>query len=92
MNPKEFQGVIRTFLISSFKPCNKNQVFNFSTLYTTMPHQKLTNRLTSIIRNAVIFKNGNQRYKYLVLGHDETYFVKEHSDSKRKRKRSDSVL
>ena len=28
-----------------------------------------------------IFKNGNRRYKYLVLGHEETYFVKEHSDS-----------
>ena len=36
------------------------------------------------IRNAFIFKNGNRRYKYLVLGHEETYFVKEHSDSKNK--------
>ena len=58
--------------------------FDFSTLYTTIPHQKLKERLTSIIRNAFIFKNGNRRYKYLVLGHEETYFVKEHSDSKNK--------
>ena len=57
--------------------------FDFSTLYTTIPHQKLKERLTSIIRNAFIFKNGNRRYKYLVLGHEETYFVKEHSDSKK---------
>ena len=42
--------------------------FDFSTLYTTIPHQKLKDRLTSIIRNAFIFKNGNRRYKYLVLG------------------------
>ena len=28
-----------------------------------------------------IFKNGNRRYKYLVLGREEAYFVKEHSDS-----------
>ena len=51
-----------------------------------MPHQKLKNRLTSIIRNAFIFKNGNRRYmyKYLVSGHDDTYFVKEHSHSKTK--------
>ena len=48
--------------------------FDFSTLYTTIPHQKLKDRLTSIIRNALIFKNCNRRYKYLVLGHDETYF------------------
>ena len=45
--------------------------FDFFTLYTTIPH-----------RNAFIFKNGNRRYKYLVLGHEGTYFVKEHSDSK----------
>ena len=58
--------------------------FDFSTLNTTIPHQKLKDRLTRIIRHAFIFKNGNLRYKYLVLGHEETYFVKEHSDSKNK--------
>ena len=31
--------------------------FDFSTLYTTVSHQKLKNRLTSIIRNSFIFKN-----------------------------------
>ena len=35
-------------------------------LYTTIPQQKLKDRLTSIIRNAFIFRNGNRRYKYLV--------------------------
>ena len=48
--------------------------------------------LTSIIRNAFIFKNGNRRYKYLVLGHEETYFVKkEHSDSKSKYSEDDII-
>ena len=65
--------------------------FDFSTLYTTIPHQKLKVRLTSIIRNAFIFKNGNRRYKYLVLGHEETYFVKEHSDSKSKYSEDDII-
>ena len=45
---------------------------------------EIENRFTSIVRNAFIFKNGNRRYKYLVLGHEETYFVKEHPDSKNK--------
>ena len=54
--------------VTSIKP------FDISTIYTTIPHQKLKDRLTSIIRNAFIFKNGNRRYKYLVLGHEETYF------------------
>ena len=65
--------------------------FDFSTLYTTVPHQKLKERLTTIIRNAFIFKNGNRRYKYLVLGHEETYFVKDHSDSKNKYSENDII-
>ena len=48
-------------------------------------------RLTNIIRNAFIFKNGNRRYKYLILGHEETYFVKEHSDSKHKYSEDDII-
>ena len=58
--------------------------FDFSTLYTTIPHQKLKSRLATIIRNSFIHKNGNRRYKYLVLGRKGPYFVKEHSDSKNK--------
>ena len=56
--------------------------FDFSTLYTTIPHQKLKSRLATIIRNSFIHKNGNRRYKFLVLGREGPYFVKEHSDSK----------
>ena len=58
------------------------RILLFSTLYSTIFHQKLKDRLTNIIRNAFIFKNGNRRYKYLISGHEETYFVNEHSHSK----------
>ena len=58
--------------------------FDFSTLYTTIPHQKLKSRLATIIRNSFIHKNGNRRYKYLVLSRAGSYFVREHSDSKSK--------
>ena len=83
-------------LLEHLKSPNFNHVtsiksFDFSTLYTTIPHQKLKDRLTSIIRNAFIFKNGNRRYKYLVLGHEETYFVKEHFDSKNKYSEDDII-
>ena len=33
--------------------------FDFSTLYTTIPHQKLKSRLATIIRKSFIHKNGN---------------------------------
>ena len=49
--------------------------FDFSTLYTTIPNQKLKSRLATIIRNSFIHKNGNQRYKYLVFGREGPYFV-----------------
>ena len=75
----------------TFNRVTSIKYFDFSTLYTTIPHQKLKDRLTSIIRNAFIFKNGNRRYKYLVLGLEETYFVKEHSDSKSKYSEDDII-
>ena len=80
-----------TFKSPTFNRVTSIKSFDFSTLYTTIPHQKLKDRLTSIIRNAFIFKNGNRRYKYLVLGHEETYFVKEHSDSKSKYSEDDII-
>ena len=65
--------------------------FDFSTLYTTIPHQKLKSRLATIIRNSFIHKNGNRRYKFRVLGREGPYFVKEHSDSKNKYTEDDIV-
>ena len=51
----------------------------------------LKNRLARIIWNSFIFKNGNRRYKYLVLGHEEAYFIKEYSDSKNKYSEDDII-
>ena len=65
--------------------------FDFSTLYTTIPHQTLKHRLATIIRNSFLHKNGNRRYKYLVLGREGPYFVKEHSDSKSKYTEEDII-
>ena len=61
------------------------------TLYTTIPHKKLKSRLATIIRNSFLHKNGNRRYKYLVLGREVPYFVKEHSDSKNKYTEEDII-
>ena len=65
--------------------------FHFSTLYTTIPHQKPKRRLATINRNSFIHKNGNCRYKFLVLGSEEHYFVKEHSDQKHKYTEEDII-
>ena len=39
-----------------------------------------------------LHKNGNRRYKYLVLGREGPYFVKEHSDAKNKYTEEDIML
>ena len=65
--------------------------FDFSTLYTTIPHQKLKSRLATIIRKSFIYKNVNHRYKFLVLGREGPYFVKEHSDSENKYTEDDII-
>ena len=65
--------------------------FDFSTLYTTIPHQKLKSKLATIIRNSFIHKNGNRRYTFLVLGRERPYFVKEHSNSKNKYTEDDNI-
>ena len=65
--------------------------FDFSTLYTTIPHQKLKSRLATIFQNFFTHKNGNRRYKILVLGREGPYLVKEHSDSKSKYTEDDII-
>ena len=42
-------------------------------------------------RNSFIHKNGNRRYKFLVLGREGPYFIKEHSDSKNKYTEDDII-
>ena len=83
-------------LLDHLKSPNFNLITNikssdFSTLYTTIPHQKLKSRLATIIRNSFLHKNGNRRYKYLVLGREGPYFVKEHSDAKNKYTEEDII-
>ena len=59
--------------------------------WKTLSNKLLKSRLATIIRNSFIHKNGNHRYKFLVLGHEGPYFVKEHSDSKNKYTEDDIV-
>ena len=52
---------------------------------------KLKSRLKDIIHQCFLHKNGNRKYKYLVLGQNKTYFVKHHTDSNMKYNEDDIV-
>ena len=74
-----------------FSRVHSIKAFDFSTLYTTIPHSKLKERLANIISNAFTSKNGNRKYKFIVVNYDKTYFVKEKSDSKNKYTETDII-
>ena len=54
-------------------------------------HQKLKSRLATVIRKSFLHKNGNRRKTYFVLGCEGPYFVKEHSDLKKKYTEEDII-
>ena len=68
----------------NFSQINSIKTYDFSTLYTTIPHDKLKTRLFDIIDSCFFNKNGKRKYSYLVISHSKTYFVKHHSDSTHK--------
>ena len=80
-NSKDLLEYIRSRFLSS---CYSIKTFDFSNLYTTIPHAKLKDKLRELDQLWCIKKNGQSRYKYLDLGRDRSYFVKHHSDSIKK--------
>ena len=84
VDPKNSKELLEHLQSPNFNHNTGIKYFDLSTLYTTILHQKLKSKLATIIRNSFIHKNGNRRYKFLVLGRKGPYFVKEHSYSKNK--------
>ena len=51
------------------------QTFDFSTLYTSIPHNLLKSRMNSIIKNAFKYKNGATRYIHIKVCRNKSYFT-----------------
>ena len=67
--------------LSKFQPDQQHQALDWSTYYTTIPRQKLKSRHATITTNFLFTKIKMKDTKFLVLGCEELYFVKKHSDS-----------
>ena len=66
----------------SLSSCNSIETFDFSTLYTTIPHSKLRNKLRELVQLCFIKKNGQRRYTHTFARKGQTLFYKNnHSDS-----------
>ena len=51
------------------------QTFDFSTLYTSIPHDLLMSRTSNIINNAFKHKNGATRYTHIKVGRNKSYLT-----------------
>ena len=51
------------------------QTFDFSTLYTSIPHDLLKSRMNTIINNAFKHKNGATRYTHIKVCGNKSYFT-----------------
>jgi hypothetical protein len=60
--------------------CDSIKTFDFSILYTSIPHTLLKSRIKELFYRC-ISKNEKQRYQHLVIGRDASVFVKSHSRS-----------
>ena len=51
------------------------QTFDFSTLYTSIPHDLLKSRISNLVHNAFRKKDGSVRYAYIKLTRAKGYFT-----------------
>ena len=60
------------------------QTFDFSTLYTCIPHQKLKDRIHMLVNQTLLCKNDSRRYKHLLVSGDRTFFTNEETSAGKK--------
>ena len=51
------------------------QTYDFSTLYTSSPHNLLTSRITALIHNSFKRRNGSNRYTHIKITSGKGYFI-----------------
>ena len=70
---KNSKELLEHLKAQSLHSVNSIKSFDFSTLYTTIPHDKLKSKLNEIINHCLFHKNGKCRFQYVVLGYTDTY-------------------
>ena len=81
---KNSKELLENLKAQSLHSVNSIKSFDFSTLYTTIPHDKLKSKLKEMINQCFFHKNGNCRFQYVVISYKDTYFVRDHSDAPQK--------
>ena len=69
---KNSKELLENLKAQSLHSVNSIKCFDFSTLYTTIPLDKLKSKLKEIINQCFFHKNGNRRFQYVVIGYKNT--------------------
>jgi hypothetical protein len=79
---KNFKDILDNLRSKSFSQVSSIKTFEFSTLYTTLPHDKLKTlkKLKETIHRA--FSHRNYGSKFVALGYNSTYFSNKIQKSK----------
>ena len=88
---KNSKELLENLKAQSLHSVNSIKSFDFSALYTTIPHDKLKSKLKEIINQCFFHKNGNRQFQYVVIGYKDTYFVRDHSDAPQKYSDADVI-
>ena len=90
---KNSKSLLENLKSRTFHKITSISTYDFSTLYTTIPHTTLKARLAELIKRSFFYKNGTRRYKYLIINehNNSSYFVREYSNSNNKYTESDII-
>ena len=90
---KNSKSLLESLKSRALKNVTSISTYDFSTLYTTIPHSTLKSRLEDLITRSFFNKNGTRRYKYIVVNehNNSTYFVKEYSNANNKYTEGDII-
>ena len=78
---KNSKDLLEYIQFRSLSSCNSIKTFDISTLYATIPHSKLKDKLRELVQLCFIKNNGQRRYKYLVLGKHNSNSTKKFSET-----------
>ena len=88
---KNSKELLENLKAQSLTSVNGIKSFGFSTLNTTIPHDKMKSKLKEIINQCFFHKNGSRRFQYVVIGYKDTDFVRDHSDVPQKYSDADVI-
>ena len=72
---KNFTNLLSSVSHLRVHRATSNPTFDFSTLYTSIPHDSLKSHMNSIINNAFKYKNGATLYTQIKVGRNKSYFT-----------------